>query len=98
MWVSACNSVLILSLVGGLSGMQAMLGAGTLGMVADLVIIEPIFSRMKGLWLWTPVQGGYFSFVPSQLNRFTAPVGNYLVWFVFPFLMSWLLGCFVVLF
>ncbi|MEM2142462.1 MAG: hypothetical protein QXS20_05465 [Candidatus Thorarchaeota archaeon] len=91
MWVFACHFFHLLSLAVGLTGHWIVIGTGMLGMLTDLSLVEPLFSRVKGLWLWTPVERGYFSFIPSQFNRFTAPPGNYIVWFGFPALMCLLL-------
>ncbi len=98
MWVAACQTPFVLALLLGLRDLPALLFASTFSMTMDLVFIEPIFSRAKGLWLWTPVEKGYFSFVPPSLNRFTAPVGNYLVWFVYPLLTNCFLCCLGVIF
>ncbi|TFF96460.1 carotenoid biosynthesis protein [Candidatus Thorarchaeota archaeon] len=93
MWVFVCQTCLIISLVVGFQSLAAAICAGITGLVIDLIVIEPILSRGPyALWHWSPVTDGYFSFLPSHLNRFAAPFGNYIVWFFFPFLMSLLLG------
>lgn len=60
-------------------------------LLLDSVFIEPYLSKKKGYWVWTPRENGMFNFVPKQVNRFTAPFGNYFTWFMFPFLMNALL-------
>jgi len=98
MWIVFCHVGFLLALGGGLTEAPAYLSAGMFGLLTDFAAVEPVASRMKGLWLWKPVNNGYFGFVPPQVNRFTAPIGNYLVWFGFPVLASWLLGGLAVLF
>ncbi|NWF95819.1 MAG: carotenoid biosynthesis protein [Candidatus Thorarchaeota archaeon] len=93
MWVFVCQSCHLAGLWLGLGDAAALVFAGTLGFLVDFVAIEPVFSRQIGLWLWKPVDNGFFSFVPPQFNRFTAPVGNYLVWMGFPFVMGFVLDC-----
>lgn len=98
MWVFVCQASLVVALAIGFKSLAAAFCAGVIGLLVDLLVVEPILSRGPfALWSWTPVQDGYFSFVPSSLNRFAAPVGNYLVWFAFPFLMACLLGPVVLL-
>ncbi len=98
MWVFACHAGFLLSMAGGLTEGPNYLGAGVFVLLTDFAVVEPVFSRIKGLWLWKPVSSGYFGFVPPHMNRFTAPIGNYLVWFGFPVLASWFLGGLGVLF
>ena len=88
MWVFAVQISMITALAGGLTGFMAAVGAGIVGMLADLTFVEPLMCRMRRLWVWKSVERGYFSFIPRELNRFTAPPGNYIVWFLFPFLMN----------
>jgi len=98
MWVFAVQGTLVLSLMMGLPAAGAILGSGLLGAVLDLVIIEPVLSRERALWTWTPVENGYLGFLPAQVDRFTAPPGNYLVWLVFPAMANWLLYGLMILF
>ncbi len=91
MWVFAVQITYLIPLSLGVSGHGLCVVAGLLGLVLDMVMVEPILCRMRQLWNWTPVPGGFFSFVPAQLNRLIAPFGNYFVWFLFPFLMALLL-------
>ena len=88
MWVSVVQSSAILALYFGAAGIDIILISGFVTALGDFVLLEPLFSRHLGFWLWTPVENGYFSRVPSSLNRFTAPFGNYLVWIVFPLLAN----------
>lgn len=88
MWVFVVQLTYLIPLSLGVSVHGLCVVAGLLGLVLDMVMVEPILCRMRQLWSWTPVPGGYFSFVPAQLNRFIAPFGNYFVWFLFPFLMA----------
>ena len=72
----------------GLDGISSSVFAGTMGATIDLMVIEPYCSRKKALWIWNSVPNGYFRFVPERINRFTAPAGNYIVWYLFPLLMG----------
>jgi len=98
MWVFAVQGTLLFSLMIGLPAAEAILSSGLLGAALDLVIIEPALSRERALWTWTPVDNGYFGFLPSQVDRFTAPPGNYLVWLLFPAIANWLLYGLIILF
>ncbi len=93
MWLVVIQSLFIIGIWLRLDGISASLFAGTMGALMDFGIIEPICSRKIRLWVWEPVARGYFSFVPARLNRFAAPTGNYIVWYIFPTLM----GLFLVL-
>ncbi len=98
MWVFVVQGTLITALTLGLKGFSAVTGSGILGLLLDSLILEPYLSKSKGLWQWTRVDSGYFDFVPTNLNRFYAPVGNYVVWLFFPIIMNWLLQCLVFMF
>ena len=96
MWVFVIQGALLLSLTMGLVGLQAILLSGILCASLDILAVEPLLSAKYGMWLWTSVDEGYFKFIPAQVNRFTAPFGNYLTWLIFPILLNWLLGITVV--
>ena len=89
LWIFSIQVAFLTGLIFGLSGLEACLLSGLLALVFDLLFLEPYFSRQKELWKWYTVENGYFRFIPSQLDRFTAPPGNYLVWLVFPILMNY---------
>lgn len=91
MWLVIIQSAYLIASSFGMSGMTGALSAGIIGMLCDMIFIEPVLCRMGGLWEWKSVPNGYFSFVPATLNRLIAPFGNYFVWFLFPFLMGSLL-------
>jgi hypothetical protein len=93
MWVFVVQAALVTALSIGLKGFSAVGGSGIFGLLLDFLILEPYLSKSKGLWQWTQVKSGYFDFVPTNLNRFYAPVGNYVVWLLFPCIMNWLLLC-----
>ncbi|MBE0525681.1 hypothetical protein E4H12_02380 [Candidatus Thorarchaeota archaeon] len=88
MWVAAIQGTLILPLMLGVGSTVAIALSGIICATLDLYFIEPLLSRKLGMWRWTSVERGYFSFVPSQVNRFTAPFGNYLTWLIFPIAMN----------
>ncbi|RDE12925.1 MAG: hypothetical protein C4K47_06975 [Candidatus Thorarchaeota archaeon] len=92
MWVFVVQGTLIAAILLGLKGFSAVTGSGILGLVLDSVFLEPYLSKTKGLWQWRHVESGYFHFVPPNLNKFYAPIGNYMVWLFFPIVMNWLLG------
>lgn len=92
MWVVAIQGAILFSLAIGLVGLQAVLLSGFLLATLDVVAIEPLLSAKYGMWRWTSVDEGYFKFIPSQVNRFTAPIGNYLTWLAFPVILNWFLG------
>ncbi len=79
---------MITAMYSGLNGLVAALVSGVLALIVDLVFLEPFMSRARKLWIWKSVDKGYFSFLPKEIDRFTAPPGNYIVWFLFPFLMN----------
>ena len=89
LWIFSIQAAFLTGLIFGLSGLEACVLSGLLALVFDLLFLEPYFSRQKELWIWYSVQKGYFRFIPSQLDRFTAPPGNYLVWLIFPILMNY---------
>lgn len=91
MWVFVVQVSFIIPYLLGVHLLIAALISGIPCIAFDLIVVEPILCRMKKLWLWTPVDDGYFTFVPEQLDRFTAPPGNYLVWLFFPIMMNWIL-------
>jgi hypothetical protein len=84
MWVFVVQGAFIIPLMLEISIIAAIITSGLLCFLLDLIVIEPVLSRERSLWAWTPVEKGYLGFLPSQLDRFTAPPGNYLVWFIFP--------------
>ena len=92
MWVFVIQGALLFSLTMGLVGLQAILLSGFLCASLDILAVEPLLSAKYGMWRWTSVDDGYFKFIPAQVNRFTAPFGNYLTWLIFPILLNWLLG------
>ena len=91
MWVFVVQASLIVPYLFGVNLIIATLISGVLCVAFDLVVVEPILCRMQKLWSWTPVDAGYFTIIPEQLDRFTAPPGNYLVWLFFPILMNFTL-------
>ena len=91
MWVFVVQGAFIIPLFMGLSMPIAIIASGVLCFILDLVIVEPVLSRKRALWAWTPVENGYLGFLPSQIDRFTAPPGNYIVWFIFPVITNSLL-------
>jgi len=97
MWVSVIQATYLTGLLSGLIPEVAILTSGALGLCLDFAFVEPYFSRVKGFWLWKQVDRGYFGFVPPHYNRFTAPVGNYLVWLGFPAILNWFLAAMVLL-
>jgi len=88
LWIFMVQSTLLITLMAGLSGIQAVYFSGIICMFCDLLVIEPFLCSQKRFWEWTTVERGYFRFIPAEFNRFTAPPGNYIVWFLFPFLLN----------
>jgi len=88
LWVFCVQVCYIGSIYLGLSGLPACFMSGILASIADLLLFEPYLSRTKQLWRWTPVENGYFRFIPHKIHRFTAPPGNYITWLVFPILAN----------
>lgn len=91
MWVAIIQGSLLISLAFGLISLDAIALSGIFCASLDFYILEPLLSSKLGMWQWKSVQGGYFSFIPSYANRFTAPFGNYLIWLFFPIILNWLL-------
>lgn len=91
MWVVVIQGGLLLFLFVGLDGFAAAIGSGLFCALMDLAFIEPYLSARKSFWHWTPVTNGYFAFIPEAVDRFTAPPGNYIVWFIFPVILNALL-------
>ena len=89
LWIWSIQSSFLFGLTLGLTGIQAVVLSGILAAVFDLVFLEPYFSRRKELWVWDSVADGYFKFIPKQLDRFTAPPGNYITWLVFPIVINY---------
>ncbi|MFW9963329.1 MAG: hypothetical protein ACFFCX_07190 [Candidatus Sifarchaeia archaeon] len=92
LWVFAIQSSLLVALGLGMNGLSAFLISGWFTSLADFVLLEPLMSRMMELWRWTPVERGYFGFIPTRFNRFTAPPGNYIAWLIFPIFANCFLG------
>ncbi|MBD3406636.1 MAG: carotenoid biosynthesis protein [Candidatus Lokiarchaeota archaeon] len=88
MWTSVIQGGILLFLSFGLHPTFAVIGSGVVNSLLDLLVIEPFFCKIRDLWRWTPVERGYFSFVPPDLNRFTAPIGNYVTWLLFPLITN----------
>jgi hypothetical protein len=91
LWIFCVQASFIVSMYLGLGGFSACIMSGILASIADLLFFEPYLSRTKELWRWTPVENGYFRFIPSKVHRFTAPPGNYITWLLFPILANLLL-------
>lgn len=89
LWIYSIQSTFLTGLVFGLSGFEACVLSGLFALAFDLLFLEPYLSRRKELWIWSPVENGYFRFIPKELDRFTAPPGNYIVWLIFPILMNY---------
>ena len=97
LWVFSIQSSLLIAIAFGVEGVSACIISGLLASIGDFILLEPLLSRVLGLWLWTPVQRGYFRFIPPRINRFTAPPGNYITWLLFPFLANCFLGILIIL-
>ncbi len=54
--------------------------------ILDLLFIEPYLCRKKGYWMWKMKKSILTKI--NHRNNLTAPIGNYIVWFLFPFLSS----------
>ena len=91
LWVFSIQCSFLIPLAIGFHVPAACFISGIFAFTADIAVIEPLLSRVVNLWTWTPVQKGYFSFLPRRFDRFTAPPGNYLVWFGFPIVANGLL-------
>ena len=88
LWIFTIQTSFLTGLVFGLSGIQACVLSGLFTVAFDLIFLEPYFSRQKELWIWDSVEDGYFKFVPTELDVFTAPPGNYFTWLIFPILIN----------
>ena len=88
LWIFTIQTSFLTGLVFGLSGIHACVLSGLFTVAFDLIFLEPYFSRQKELWIWDSVEGGYFKFIPKQLDMFTAPPGNYITWVIFPIIMN----------
>jgi len=88
LWVAVIQSSLIVPLMVGTSMIEAITISGLLCFSLDFYLLEPLLSRKLGMWRWTAVERGYFRFIPKQVNRFTAPFGNYLTWLIFPIVLN----------
>lgn len=71
-------------------GIVVCIFSGCACFILDFIFIEPFLSRKRGLWIWKAVENGYFGFVPEEFNKFTAPLGNYIVWFGFPIIANYI--------
>jgi len=84
LWIFIIQGSLILSIMIGYTGVQAVVMSGMITCIIDFLLLEPFLSRHLELWQWTSRKRGYFYFIPARLNRFTAPPGNYIAWLLFP--------------
>ena len=91
MWVAVIQGSFSLLLILGFGSTEAIALSGVICASLDFYLIEPLLSRKIGMWLWNSVERGYFGFVPSRVNRFTAPLGNYITWMIFPVILNGLL-------
>ncbi|TFG28513.1 hypothetical protein EU528_11105 [Candidatus Thorarchaeota archaeon] len=89
LWIWSIQSSFLTGLIFGLSILEAAILSGIFAAVFDLLFLEPYFSRHKELWIWDCVADGYFKFIPKQLDRFTAPPGNYITWLIFPIIVNY---------
>ncbi len=88
LWIFSIQASFLVGLVFGLPAIQACILSGILAAVFDLVFLEPYFSSHRELWIWDSVEDGYFKFVPTKLDVFTAPPGNYFTWLIFPIVIN----------
>lgn len=88
LWIFSVQASFLIGLVFGLPAIQACILSGILAVAFDLVFLEPYFSSHRELWIWSSVEDGYFKFVPTKLDVFTAPPGNYFTWLIFPILVN----------
>jgi uncharacterized membrane protein len=93
MWIVVIQGSFLISLIFSTRTMDAIALSGILCASLDLYILEPLLSRKLGMWRWTSVDDGLFSFIPKRVNRFTAPFGNYLTWLIFPIILNFFLVC-----
>jgi len=97
LWVFSIQASLLISLGLGMDIIHACIMSGWLASIFDFLLLEPFMSQMMELWRWTPVENGYFGFIPTRFNRFTAPLGNYITWLLFPLLANCFLGIMILL-
>lgn len=88
MWTFAIQGSFVFLLILGFNSSEAVALSGVICASLDFYFIEPMLSRRMGMWLWNSVENGYFRFVPPRINRFTAPVGNYFTWMIFPLILN----------
>jgi hypothetical protein len=88
MWIFIIQGSLLFSLAIGFADIQAAIASGMIACTIDFLLLEPFLSRYLELWRWTPLRRGYFYFIPTRLNRFTAPPGNYIAWLLFPMIAN----------
>jgi len=88
LWVAVIQGSLIFPLMLGIGMIDAVSISGLLCVSLDFYVLEPLLSSKLGMWRWTSVEQGYFGFIPKQVNRFTAPFGNYLTWLIFPIVLN----------
>ena len=93
MWIVVIQGAFLISMMFSTRTMDAIALSGILCASLDLYILEPLLSRKLGMWRWTSVDDGLFSFIPKSVNRFTAPFGNYLTWLIFPIILNLFLIC-----
>ncbi len=84
LWIFTIQGSFLFLISIGMSVIPSIIFSGWITSIVDFILFEPIMSNLLGLWQWTPVEKGYFGFIPSWFNRFTAPIGNYVVWLLFP--------------
>ncbi len=83
MWLAVIHASFLAALFTGIGEIAAGIISGFIASTLDFIIVEPLLSKALRLWEWKPVTKGYFHFIPRQLNRFTAPIGNYFTWLIF---------------
>ncbi len=88
MWAVAIQGSFALLLVLRFNTTEAVALSGVICTSLDFYFIEPLLSRKIGMWLWNSVENGYFRFIPTRINRFTAPFGNYVTWMIFPVILN----------
>lgn len=88
LWIFSIQGSYLFLVSIGLNTIPAVIFSGLIASIADFILFEPLMSSFLGLWQWTPVENGYFRFIPSWFNRFTAPTGNYVVWLLFPIISN----------
>lgn len=96
LWLFCIQGSLLIPYILGFDPVSTILASGFIASMVDIILFEPYMSRRRGLWLWTSVNNGYFEFIPSKLNRFTAPPGNYITWFMFPILANCFLALLII--